>query len=225
MCRFMFIEQPPALYRLLFPKACWRLPLSKATGEKGAYLTFDDGPTPEVTPWLLDHLRKYQVKATFFLVGNNVLRYPELFHRILEEGHSVGNHTFCHLQGLYTSTKRYLQDTLEADHLIQSPLFRPPHGHMRCLQYYILSSKFKMIMWDVVTRDYSRIRTPIQVLNTVKRYTRDGSIIVFHDSLKAWKNMSFALPRAIEWLKEEGYQLKTITEGLEMSTRTTSSIM
>lgn len=203
----MFIEQPPFFYRLLFPGAIWRKPEKK----KCVYLTFDDGPIPEVTPWVLDILDKYNVKATFFMVGDNVRKHPDIFRMVVERGHSVGNHTFNHIQGLRYLTRNYLKNVEKASELINTSLFRPPHGHMRIPQTLFLQRKYKIIMWDVVTRDYNSALSPEQVLNNVKRYTRNGSIIVFHDSLKAEKNMREAMPKAIEWLKSEGYEFLKLT--------------
>lgn len=203
----MFIEQPPLLYRLLFPEAIWRV---RRKGRKVAYLTFDDGPIPDVTPWVLDLLKHYGVKATFFMVGDNVRRNPDLLDRIKEEGHSWGNHTMHHIQGRDTTTRRYLRDVALADELIGSPLFRPPHGLLRYGQAKIVRRHYNLIMYDLVTRDYSRRLTPDDVVNNVKRYARNGSIIVFHDSLKAWPNTREALPQAIEWLLAEGYELLPI---------------
>lgn len=203
----MFIEQPPWFYRVLFPGVTWRIPDEK---EKCVYLTFDDGPIPEVTPWVLDVLDKYGVKATFFCVGDNVRKHPEVFRMVLERGHRVGNHTFNHIQGLRFLTKNYLKNVRRADDYIHSNLFRPPHGHMRVPQLLFLRRKFHIVMWDVVTRDYSPHMTPRGVFNVVKRYTRNGSVIVFHDSLKAERNMREAMPRAIEWLLKEGYTFRVI---------------
>lgn len=198
------IEQPPLLYRLLFPEAVWRL---KRRGQRPVvYLTFDDGPIPEVTPWVLDELDRHGIKATFFLVGDNVRRHPELLEEIRRRGHSWGNHTMHHLQGMRTLTDRYLADVEEAHRLIGSTLFRPPHGLLRWKQAKNIKRNFNLIMYDLVTRDYSKKLQPSDVLNNVKRFARNGSIIVFHDSLKAEKNMRYALPRAIEWLKSQGYE-------------------
>ncbi|MDE7448597.1 MAG: polysaccharide deacetylase family protein [Paramuribaculum sp.] len=199
----MFIEQPPLIYRILFPEAIWRL---KRGGSKKVFITFDDGPIPEVTPWVLDLLDSYGIKATFFLVGDNVRRYPELFEEIKRRGHSYGNHTMHHLQGFKVTTHRYMRDITEADQLIGSSLFRPPHGLIRWKQARGIKNHYNIVMYDLVTRDYSKKLTPEEVLDNVKRYVRNGSIIVFHDSLKAEKNMRYALPRAIEWLKNEGYE-------------------
>ena len=202
----MFIEQPPLLYRVLFPECVWRL----HNNDKTVYLTFDDGPIPEVTPWVLDLLDSYNIKATFFCVGDNVKRNPELFQEIKRRGHSVGNHTMNHLQGIKTTSRRYLRNVAEANELIDSPFFRPPHGLLRWEQASVLREHYTIIMYDVVSRDYNRKLTGELVLNIVKRYTWQGSISVFHDSLKAEKNMKYALPRAIEWLKEQGYKFERL---------------
>lgn len=192
----MLIERPPLLYRLLFPEGIWRI--KRGGGRRVVYLTFDDGPVPEVTPWVLDTLDRYGIKATFFLVGDNVARNPGLFEEIKRRGHSWGNHTMHHLQGRLVSTYRYMHDISEANSLIGSPLFRPPHGLIRWKQARAIKDHYNIILYDLVTRDYSRKLTPERVFNNVRRYARNGSIIVFHDSLKAEKNMKAALPRAIE---------------------------
>ena len=217
----MIIEQPPRLYRRLFPGTIWRIPSLPGEEQPSVYLTFDDGPIPEVTPWVLDLLASRGVQATFFCVGENVWRFRSIFDRILDEGHAVGNHTYHHLQGIPTSTRGYLRDTLQADALIQSPLFRPPHGHLGWKQLSALRDHFQVVMWDVVTRDYSKWMSPEEVLETVKEYTRDGTIIVFHDSLKSQDNLRYALPRAIDYLLDEGYQFKTLP-GRRESTSNTS---
>lgn len=199
----MLIERPPLLYRLLFPKAIWRL---KKRGRKVVYLTFDDGPIPEVTPWVLDTLDRYNIKATFFMVGENVCRNPGLFEEIKKRGHSWGNHTMHHLQGMKVRSVNYLRDLNAAHSVIQSILFRPPHGIIRWAQAKVIKNHYNIVMYDLVTRDYSRKLSPDQVFENVRRYTRNGSIIVFHDSLKARKNIMATLPRAIEWLQSEGYE-------------------
>lgn len=199
----MLVERPPLLYRILFPEGIWRI---KRKRRKVVYLTFDDGPIPEVTPWVLDLLDHYGIKATFFLVGDNVRRHPELLEEIKRRGHSWGNHTMNHLQGFKVTSHNYLRNIMEADSLIDSPLYRPPHGIMRWGQSKIIKDHFNIIMYDLVTRDYSKKLNGEQVLHNVKRFARNGSIIVFHDSLKAERNLRYALPRAIEWLKEQGYE-------------------
>lgn len=203
----MFIEQPPLLYRILFPEAVWRIKRKK---RKVIYLTFDDGPIPEVTPWVLDVLDYYNIKATFFSVGDNVRRHPELLEDIKKRGHSWGNHTMNHLQGFKVASRNYLRNIKEADNLIDSNLYRPPHGIMRWSQAKVIKDHFNIIMYDLVTRDYSKKLNGEQVLNNVKKFARNGSIVVFHDSLKAERNLRYALPRAIEWLKEQGYEFEAI---------------
>lgn len=202
----MLIEQPPIPYRMLFPETVWRIPMK----HKAVFLTFDDGPIPEVTPWVLDLLDHYGIKATFFCVGDNVRKHPETFRMVVERGHSVGNHTMHHLQGAKVTTARYVADIMEAHALIDSPLFRPPHGLIRWKQAVAIKDNMRIIMYDLVTRDYSKKLTGEQVLDNVRRYVRNGSIIVFHDSLKSDSNLRYALPRAIEWLKENGYQFLPI---------------
>lgn len=203
----MWIEQPPFFYRLLFTEAIWRI---LQRGKKVVYLTFDDGPIPEETPWVLDILDRYDVKATFFMVGDNVRKYPEVFEEVKRRGHSYGNHTMHHLQGLKENATTFFRDITEADQLIGSILFRPPHGIISPLQTKLIKRHYNIIMYDVVTRDYSKRVTKEQVLENVKRYTRNGSIIVFHDSLKAHDKMRYALPKAIEWLKEQGYEFRQL---------------
>lgn len=203
----MFIEQPGLIYRLLFPEALWRIKRHK---RRVVYLTFDDGPIPEVTPWVLSLLREHGIKATFFLVGDNVRRNPDLLRQIRSEGHSVGNHTMHHLQGFKVTTLRYMRDITEADALIDSQLFRPPHGLLRWAQAKAIKRRYNLVMYDLVTRDYSRKMTPTKVLANVRRYARNGSIIVFHDSLRAERNLREALPAAIEWLKNQGYEFLPI---------------
>lgn len=204
----MLIEQPPLLYRLLFPEAFWRV---KYPSERPVvFLTFDDGPVPEVTPRVLDLLDELGVKATFFMVGDNVRRHPELLEEVRRRGHGVGNHTMHHLQGMRTRGVSYLRDVAEADALIGSRLFRPPHGIMRWGQARAIKNRYNIIMYDVVSRDYNRRLSPERIFDNVRRYTRDGSIIVFHDSLKARDNMLAAMPRAVRWLQEQGYEFRTL---------------
>lgn len=193
---------------MLFPEALWRLNRRR----KVVYLTFDDGPIPEVTPWVLDTLDHYGIKATFFCVGENVLRNPDLFQELRRRGHSVGNHTMSHVQSSVVTTRTYLRNVKEAEELIGSTLFRPPHGFMRWGTARLLKNHYNIVMYDLVTRDYNRKLTGERVFNNVKRYARNGSIIVFHDSLKAEANMKYALPRSIEWLKEQGYEFSPLVE-------------
>ena len=204
----MFIEQPPWIFRALYPKAIFRM----SPDEKAVYLTFDDGPIPEVTPWVLELLDKYDIKATFFMVGDNIRKYPDIFRMVVERGHRIGNHTFNHIRGFEYSADEYLKNPDLANREMKPALFRPPHGHMGFKQYHTLKQHYDIIMWDLVTRDYSKKRRPEQVLANVKRYVRNGSIITFHDSLKSWNNgnLQYALPRSIEYLKQQGYAFKVL---------------
>ena len=201
----MFIEQPAKWLRWLYPNALWQMDKKV----HAVYLTFDDGPVPESTPFILDTLAQYNVKATFFMVGENVLRYHDLYNRIVEEGHQVGNHTFNHMGSLKHWALTYGINTEKANELIHAHLFRPPHGWMRWSVYWWLSKRYKIVMWDLVTRDYSKWMTPEDVLKNVKRYARNGSIITFHDSMKSIEKLKYALPEALKWLKEQGYEFKT----------------
>ena len=177
----MFIEQPPWFFRALYPQAIFRMD----PNERAVYLTFDDGPIPEVTPWVLELLEKHNIKATFFMVGDNIKKHPDEYRMVVEHGHRIGNHTFNHIRGFEYSNPDYLANAQKVDEIIHS---------------------------DLVTRDYSKRMRPEQVLNNVKRYARNGSIITFHDSLKSWNNgnLQYALPRSIEFLKAEGYEFKVL---------------
>lgn len=201
----MFIEQPPQLIRYLYPSAIWRMDKD----ERAVYLTFDDGPIPRVTPWVLDVLDRYGIKATFFMVGDNIRKHPEEFRMVVERGHRIGNHTFNHIRGLSYDINSYLENTDKACRMMMNTnLFRPPHGYMSPKQYAELKKRYKIIMWDLVTRDYNRKFNGEQILQKVKKYVRNGSIITFHDSLKSEENIRYALPKAIEWLMEQGYEFK-----------------
>ena len=200
----MIIEQPAIWLRWLYPRATWRMDRN----EKAVYLTFDDGPIPEATPFILDTLSQYGIKATFFMVGDNVRKYPELYNKVVAAGHRIGNHTFNHIGGFRHTITTYKANADKADQLLHTDLFRPPHGWMRWDQYIWLRRKYRIVMWDLVTRDYSKWMTAEDVLNHVKRYTRNGSIITFHDSLKSIDKLHYALPEAIKWLKAEGYEFK-----------------
>ena len=201
----MFIEQPPQLIRYLYPSAIWRMDKD----ERAVYLTFDDGPIPRVTPWVLDVLDRYGIKATFFMVGDNIRKHPDEFRMVVERGHRIGNHTFNHIRGLSYDINSYLENTDKACRMMMNTnLFRPPHGYMSPKQYAELKKRYKIIMWDLVTRDYNRKFNGEQILQKVKKYVRNGSIITFHDSLISEENIRYALPKAIEWLMEQGYEFK-----------------
>ena len=202
----MFIEQPAVFLRWLYPTAIWRMSRKK----KVVYLTFDDGPIPEATPFVLDTLDRFGIKATFFMVGDNVRKHPDIYRMVVERGHRVGNHTFNHIGGFRHSSEEYLENADKANRLLHTTLFRPPHGWMRLLQFKQLRKHYRIIMWDLVTRDYSKRVTAEDVVNNVKRYARNGSIITFHDSLKSIDKLQTALPEALQWLKDQGYAFKVI---------------
>lgn len=201
----MLIEQPAKWLRWLYPAALWRMD----PNEHAVYLTFDDGPIPSSTPFILKTLREYEAKATFFMVGENVMRYHDLYNQIVAEGHQVGNHTFNHMGAFKHWTLSYATNTAQANELIKSHLFRPPHGWMRHSVYWWLQRKYTIVMWDLVTRDYSKWLTAKDVVRNVKKYARNGSIITFHDSVKSIDKLKTALPEALQWLKEQGYEFKT----------------
>ena len=201
----MIIEQPAVFLRWIYPHALWRMDKR----EKAVYLTFDDGPIPEATPFILDTLERYGAKATFFMVGENARKYPHLLAEVKARGHRIGNHTNNHIGGFRWWRWVYLANVVEANKVLHTNLFRPPHGWMKMMQYRVLRHcGFRVVMWDVVTRDYSRRLTAEDVLNNVRRYTRPGSIITFHDSLKSIDKLKHALPEALQWLIQEGYEFK-----------------
>lgn len=203
-----WIESPPRFFRRTFLRGVFRI--KDPADRKTVYLTFDDGPIPESTPWLLDLLDRYGIKATFFMVGDNVRKYPELYAEIIRRGHKAGNHTMHHIRGSREWTAKYIKDVKEASEYIETDLFRPPHGWMRFGQKEMLSHQYRIIMYDLVTRDYSKYVSAEQVVENVKKYSRPGSIIVFHDSLKSRAKLETALPESIEWLRERGYSFGLI---------------
>ncbi len=176
----------------------------------GVYLTFDDGPTPGVTEWILATLKRYNAKATFFVLGKNVEMYPDLYQKILAEGHKVGNHTYSHQKGWGMSLERYLEDVDFAGDFIHSELFRPPYARVTPSQVRAVAQKYKIVMWDIVSRDYNRSLSPEKCLKSVTDYITSGSIVVFHDSEKAFKNMSYALPRTLKYVQQLGLKCKII---------------
>ena len=189
-----------------FKEAVWRFDET----ERIVYLTFDDGPIPEVTPWVLELLRKEKIKATFFCVGENVMRYPEVYQQILNDGHSVGNHTYNHWQGIKKSNQEYYRNIDKAGQFIDSDLFRPPHGWLKPSQYRFLKKKFRIIMWDVISCDYDVRIKPGKVLKNIIDFVRPGSVITFHDSIKAQRNLTETLQPAIRWMKDQGYRFEAI---------------
>ncbi len=180
------------------------------TPGKEIFLTFDDGPIPIITPWVVDELKKYNAKATFFCVGDNVKKHPEIYQLLLDNGHRVGNHTMNHLNGWKNFNKTYFENIAAAEKYITSDLFRPPYGKIKPTQIFRLKKKYKLIMWDVLTGDYDESKTGEECLNKIKKNVKSGSIIVFHDSIKAEKRLRYALPKCLEFLKTEGYTFSAI---------------
>lgn len=198
----------PKILRLFYPSFLWEMP----KGEKKLYLTFDDGPHPTISPQVLEILKKFNAKATFFCIGNNVNKYKETFELIKKEGHSVGNHTFNHERGWKTKTSDYIKSVKEADALIQSPLFRPPHGRIKSSQIRAIknlriseSQNLKIVAWTVISYDWDKSLSPEDCFNNVIKNSDDGSIIVFHDSEKAVDNMIPALTKVLEYYTDKGF--------------------
>ncbi len=184
----------------------WKIPAE----ENEIYLTFDDGPHPTITPFVLDNLRRFNAKATFFCIGKNVLQHHNIFRQILDEGHRVGNHTHNHLNGWKTSDEEYFKNIILAKKYIDSHLFRPPYGRISGFQAQQLKPMFTIIMWDVLSGDFDVNLSPQKCLQNVVSHTRPGSVIVFHDSEKAFARLEYALPKALEYFAEKGYVMKGI---------------
>jgi peptidoglycan/xylan/chitin deacetylase (PgdA/CDA1 family) len=206
----MYLIKTPFWLRAIYPNCTWKIPVQ----EKVIYLTFDDGPDPEATPFVLANLKKYNAKATFFCIGNNVLKHPNIYESILKEGHRVGNHTYDHLNGWKTEHNIYIDNIKDAMNIIDSTLFRPPYGRITKSQIKILkqtdSLPNQIIMWDVLSGDFDiRIDGETCARNVINN-TVPGSIIVFHDSQKAWDRMSIALPKVLEHFSNLGYRMDLI---------------
>ncbi|MFT6969936.1 MAG: peptidoglycan/xylan/chitin deacetylase (PgdA/CDA1 family) [Roseivirga sp.] len=206
----MLLHKTPLLLQWLYPNLVWKM----KTDAKIIYLTFDDGPIPEVTPWVLNTLDKFNAKATFFCVGDNIKKYPEVFKQVVSKGHSIGNHTFSHLNGWKTERTVYLKDFLSCEQELRnkemtSNLFRPPYGRITPKQIGQLKSR-QIIMWDVLSGDFSNKIQPEQVLANSIKYSSEGSIIVFHDSLKAFKNLKYTLSQYLEHFSQQGYQFQSL---------------
>lgn len=202
----MFIARTPKLIQAFMPAYTWSIP----TDERVLYLTFDDGPIPEVTPWVLDTLRLFGAKATFFCVGDNVVKHPAIYRQLLEEGHSVGNHTFNHLNGWKTEPSVYLNNVRRSARVVKSRLFRPPYGRLTPRQRAFLERHFQIVMWDVLSGDYDADISPEQCLQNVLDNARPGSIVLMHDSLKAERNVRYALPALLEYFAEKGYRFEKL---------------
>ena len=230
----MYSVRPNVLIRSLYPSAIWRIAprstFSPLGGDKRGgdiFLTFDDGPIPEVTPWVLSTLKKYKAKATFFCIGSNIEKHPEIFRQIISEGHSIGNHTYNHLNGWKTKTKEYVDNIEKCKKIMDNgkwlmvnghqpstinhePLFRPPYGRMKLSQLSRLKSQYSVVMWEVLSGDFDQTISEEKCLKNVLTKTRAGSIVVFHDSIKAKKNLFFALPKFLEHFSKEGFEFRLI---------------
>ena len=204
----MIITKSPRLLVKLMPRLTWEI----NGQEKKVYLTFDDGPTPDVTPWVLEKLKKYNAKGTFFALGRNVDHNPEIYRQICDEGHSVGNHTYSHLKGWGCTNQTYFEDIELARSLIKSNLFRPPYGRIKPSQVKELQKTFRIIMWSVLSVDYNRRISGDRCVRNVMENVRSGSIIVFHDSAKSRKNLYHALPVVLDRLAEQGYRMEGIVD-------------
>lgn len=195
----------PKLLHKVFPSRVWGISVS----DKSVFLTFDDGPNPEITPWVLDFLQEQGIPALFFCVGENVQRYPGLYQRILNEGHQTGNHTMKHLNGMKTPKRTYLKSIEEAEKLIDSDLFRPPYGRLNLRLDKLLSKRFKIIMWTWLSKDYDRT-VSIEKIITAADTIKPGDILVFHDNAKTKDRLKLLLPPIIEKLKADGFVFRTI---------------
>ncbi len=210
--KFYFVKAP-SLLKILFHKWIW----SFTKKEKIIYLTFDDGPTPEITEWTLNELQKHHAKATFFCIGKNIEQHPAIYKKIIESGHVVGNHTHNHLKGWKTKTPVFIENCLTTENTVKQlsgskpTLFRPPYGKLKFKQGKLLRNLgYKIIMWDVLSADFDTRISTKQCLENVIRNTTSGSIVVFHDSLKASENMKYVLPKILEYYSYKGYTFKSI---------------
>jgi len=205
------LVKPSKIFRMFYPSLIWEMP---KTGEKTIYLTFDDGPHPTITPLVLEILRKYNAKATFFCIGNNVRQFPATFELIKKEGHSVGCHTFNHENGWKTTTDDYIKSFESANSLIHSNLFRPPHGKIKRSELKKLktthASSLQIVAWTVIAYDWDHALSPEDVYKNVVRNAGDGSIVTFHDSFKAYNNMIYALPKVLDYYSRKGFVFKAL---------------
>lgn len=201
----MYVVKTPLFAQWLFKKLVWRI-----VDTKKVFLTFDDGPVPEATPWVLDVLKSEGVKATFFCVGENVVKYPELYQRIIDEGHSIGNHTYNHLNAWKVDKESYISNVEKASEVISSKLFRPPYGKLSPSLSKRLAEDYDIIMWDILSGDFDSNISAEKCLSNVISKTTEGSIIVFHDSIKAIDKLKFVLPRVIEFFRSQGIEMDKI---------------
>jgi peptidoglycan-N-acetylglucosamine deacetylase len=197
----MYLIKTPQFIQNMFPHFTWRIP----TSEKQIFLTFDDGPIPEVTPWVLEQLEKYQAKASFFCVGDNIRKYPEIFKQVRDAGHTIGNHTMNHLNGWATENLTYFHNIRQGANQANTSLFRPPYGRVTPKQTQFLLRHYRIVMWDVLSGDFDTNISPDQVLKNVVQNVAPGSIVVFHDSVKSQERLEYALPKVLEHFTALGY--------------------
>lgn len=202
----MYFVNAPFFLRWYYPEVIW----NKSRVDKKLFLTFDDGPIPEITSWILDTLLAYNIKATFFCVGENISKHPEIFERIITGGHRVGNHTFNHLKGWNTTDEEYLENVYKCHILTQSKLFRPPYARAKKSQLKLLKNDFEFIYWDVLTGDFDLNLSPEGCFQNVIKHTKNGSIIVFHDNIKAIPRVQYVLPKTIEYFLAKGFTFETL---------------
>ena len=206
-----YLPKMPKFVTWFYPKRIWAFSRS----EPKVYLTFDDGPIPEITPWVLNELKNYNAKATFFCIGENISKHPDIFELVRKEGHEIGNHTYHHLKGTKTETTAYINDAKKAeDHMGYRPsLFRPPYGKMTRKQANAIEGLgYHVVMWDVISYDWDKTISKNQCLNNVLENIRPGSIVVFHDSLKAERNLRYVLPKVLEHIKKQGWKAEKLTK-------------
>lgn len=191
--------------RHFLPDMTWEVKDSRAV-----YLTFDDGPTPGITEWILEQLAKYDAKATFFCLGKNIEMYPHLYDMIIAAGHKVGNHSYSHLKGWEVSLQEYIEDVDFANQVVHSDLFRPPYGRITKRQAEVLRQRYRLIMGGIVSQDYAPLVHPKKCLKNVTKFVKPGSIIVFHDSKKSQRNMRYAMPRSLDFIRKQGWEFKLL---------------
>lgn len=208
----MYLIKTPVFVQRLFPTLTWRIPVKSKT----VFLTFDDGPIPKVTPWVLDQLDEYNAKATFFCVGDNIRKHPDIAQMISVRGHAMGNHTFNHLNGYNTDSFSYYHNVQQCAGMLSSSLFRPPHGRLKRSQVRLIQKEYEIIMWDVLSGDFDKKLDGEQCFKNVINNVNPGSIIVFHDSKKAWDRLSYALPKTLEELSNKGYSFESLREKTSM---------